>query len=68
MIVASDYFTVDSCNLKRLYVLFFMELDTRRIVWFGVTGKPNQKWVGQQARNLTLDAPGAMFRSQVPDL
>ena len=52
-IVATDYFTVDTWNLKRLYVLFFMELDTRRIVWFGVTDRPNQEWVSQQARNLT---------------
>src|SRR5713101_3716533 len=51
-IVATDYFTVDSWNLKRLYVLFFMELGTRRIVWFGVTDTPNQEWVSQQARNL----------------
>ena len=52
-IVATDYFTVDTWNLKRLYVLFFMELATRRIVCFGVTENPNQEWVSQQARNLT---------------
>ena len=52
-IVATDYFTVDTWNLKRLHVLFFMELATRRIVWFGVTENPNQEWVSQQARNLT---------------
>jgi putative transposase len=51
-IAASDYFTVDAWNLRRLYVLFFMELATRRIVWFGVTENPNQEWVSQQARNL----------------
>jgi len=51
--VATDYFTVNTWNLRRLYVLFFMELSTRRILWFGVTENPNQKWVGQQARNLT---------------
>jgi putative transposase len=54
-IVATDYFTVDTWNLKRLYVLFFMELGTRRIVWFGVTENPNQEWVSQQARNLTWE-------------
>ncbi len=50
--MATDYFTVDTWNLRRLYVLFFMELGTRRILWFGVTESPNHDWVSQQARNL----------------
>jgi putative transposase len=54
-IVVTDYFTVDTWNLKRLYVLFFMELATRRILCFGVTKHPNQEWVSQQARNLTWE-------------
>lgn len=32
-----------------------MELGTRRILWFGVTEKPNQEWVSQQARNLSWE-------------
>jgi putative transposase len=54
-IVATDYFAVDTWNLTRLYVLFFMELSTRRILWFGVTENPNQEWVSQQARNLSWE-------------
>jgi putative transposase len=54
-IVAADYFTVDIWNLKRLHVLFFIGLATRRIPWFGVTEKPDQAWVSQQARNLTWE-------------
>jgi putative transposase len=38
-----------------LYVLFFKELGTRRILWFGVTENPNQGWVSQQARNLSWE-------------
>jgi transposase InsO family protein len=54
-IVATDFFTLDTWNLKRPYVLFFMELETRRVLWFGVTENPNQDWVSQQARNLTWE-------------
>ena len=53
-IVACDFFTVDTVFLRRLYVLFFIELDTRRVRLAGVTAKPNGGWVTQQARNLLV--------------
>jgi hypothetical protein len=53
-IVACDLFTVDTAWLRRLYVLFFIELDTRRVHLTRVTASPDGRWVIQQARNLLL--------------
>jgi putative transposase len=53
-IVACDFFAVDTVWLQRLYVLFFIELDTRRVYLAGVTANPDGPWVTQQARNLLL--------------
>jgi putative transposase len=53
-IVACDFFTVDTISLRRLYMLLFIELDTRRVHLAGMTAHPNGAWVTQQARNLLL--------------
>ena len=46
-IVACEFFTVDTVWLRRLYVLLFIELDTRRVHLAGVTAHPNGTWVTQ---------------------
>jgi putative transposase len=68
-IVACDFFTVDTVWLKRLYVLFFIELDTRQVHLAGVTAHPNGSWVTQQARNLVflLSKRGRQVRFLVRD-
>jgi putative transposase len=68
-IVACDFFTVDTVWLRRLYVLFFIELDSRRVHLGGVTANPDGGWVTQQARNLllVLDERGRQVRFLLRD-
>lgn len=51
-ILACDFFTVDTLWLKRLYVLFFIELGTRQVHLAGITANPDASWVTQQARQV----------------
>jgi putative transposase len=52
-LLAVDFFTVDTIWLQRLYVLFFIELGSRRVHVTGCTPNPSVQWVTQQARQLT---------------
>jgi hypothetical protein len=52
-ILAYDFFTVDTVLLRRLYVLSFIEPDTRRVYVTGTMANPAGAWVVQQARNLS---------------
>ena len=53
-IVACDFFTVDTVLLRRYYVLFFIELDRRRVHLAGITKNPTGDWTAQAARNFMM--------------
>ncbi len=51
--LACDFFTVETAWLQTIYVLFFLELGTRRVHFVGCTSRPTASWVMQQARHVT---------------
>ena len=66
-IVVSDFFTIDTAFLRRLYVLLYMDLASRRIIWFAVTANPDAAWVTQQSRNLVWQLEGSLIRFVIHD-
>ena len=52
--VATDFFTVDTAFLRRYYVRFFIKVNTREVIFGGVTINPTGNWTTQAARNLFL--------------
>ena len=63
-ILATDFITVDTVWLTRLYVLFFVEVGSRRVHLAGSTYNPTAEWVVQQARNLAWKVQDGALRAK----
>jgi putative transposase len=65
--IACDFFTVETISLRRFYVLFIIELGSRRVHIAGCTRNPTGAWVTQQARNLSFTGLFAQMRFLIHD-
>ena len=65
-VIATDFCCVDTVTLRRLHVLFFIEIGSRRVHLAGVTANPTGAWTTQAARNFLMTADG-QFRFVVHD-
>lgn len=60
--VACDFACVDTVSLRRYYLLFFIDIETRRVFYAGITAHPTGDWTTQAARNLFLRHHQALAR------
>jgi len=67
VLVATDFFTAEVWTLSGLvtyYVLFFLHLGSRKVHVAGVTPHPNEAWMVQVARNVTMEEWGYLSPGQ----
>jgi putative transposase len=63
LVAGTDFFTAEVLTLRGLvtyYVLFFIHLESRRVDIAGITVHPDEPWMKQMARNVTMDGYGAL--------
>jgi hypothetical protein len=58
-LLACAFFAVETVRLQMLYVLFFLEVQTRRVVVAGCTAHPTAAWVTRRARDVCWDLAAA---------
>lgn len=67
IIAACDFFTTEvitPADLVTYYVLFFIHIDSRKIHIAGITPNPNEEWMRQIARNVTMAEWGFLSSSE----
>jgi putative transposase len=63
LLAGTDFFTAEVLTLRGLvtyYVLFFIHLESRRVDIAGITVHPDESWMKQMARNVTMEGYGAL--------
>jgi putative transposase len=63
LLAGTDFFTAEVLTLRGLvtyYVLFFIHLESRRVTIAGMTVHPDERWMQQIARNVTMEGCGAL--------
>src|SRR5260370_2336230 len=63
LLAGTDFFTAEGLTLRGLgayYLLFFIHLESRRGDIAGITAPPDERWMQQSARNLTMEGVGAL--------
>ena len=65
-LIATDFCCVDTVTLRRLHVLFFIEVGSRRVHLGGITSNPTGAWATQAARNFLMTVDG-QFRFVIHD-
>ena len=67
VLAATDFLSVEVLTLGGLvtyYILFFIHIETRKVVIAGITQHPNERWMKQMARNVTMDEWGFLKNSR----
>jgi hypothetical protein len=63
VLAGTDFFTVEVLTLRGLvtyYVLFFIHLESRKVDITGITIHPDERWMQQIARNVTMEGCGTL--------
>ena len=61
LLFGTDFFTAKVWTLQGLvtfYILFFIRVATRQVHILGITADPNEGWIAQIARNVTMEGFG----------